>query len=160
MFERSRSQNSVERTRVPVILTMTNGDEMSGHVFVATGGRLSDYLNNGQPFVEFEPRDGGDIMLNKQSIASVAALSVPRADQLSRVNDAGSFDPHAVLGVDRGASPEALRIAYYALARAYHPDRFAGVDLPREMQAYANAMLARINTAYRQLAGAAAARVA
>jgi hypothetical protein len=156
MFERNRSQNTIERTRVPVILTLSNGDEMSGHMPVAIGARLSEFLNGGQSFVEFEPRDGGDMVLNKQSIRSVAALNAPRADQLSRANDTGAFDPYAVLGVEKGASQEAMRVAYYALARAYHPDRFSGLDLPREMQAYANAMLARINLAYRQLAGAAA----
>lgn len=155
MFERNRSQNSLERTRIAVVLTMIGGDELSGHMLVATGARLSDFLNNGQSFIDFESRDGGEMVLNKQAISAVAAVNAPRADQLSRTQDAGSFDPHAILGVEKGASPEALRVAYYALARAYHPDRFSGIDLPKEMQAYANAMLARINLAYRQLAGAA-----
>lgn len=155
MFERNRSQNSIQRSRVAVIVTLQNGLEQSGHVPVTMGARLADLLNGSQAFVEFSPRDGGDVLLNKQSIASIAALEVPRNDQLSRAQESRDLDPWQVLGVEKGAAPEALKSAYHRLARAYHPDRFAGLELPPEMLAYANAMLARINLAYRQLAGAA-----
>ena len=153
MFERNRSSNSIERNRTPVIVTLLGGEELSGYVRIAAGARLADLLNGASGFIEFEPRDGGDVLLNRNAIASIAMLAVPRSDQLSRVEQ-GSFDPYAVLGVERGASTEALKEAYRSLARIYHPDRFASADLPSEMQAYANAMLARINVAYRSLAGA------
>ena len=38
------------------------------------------------------------------------------------------------------------------MVRKYHPDRFAALDLPKEMTEYAAAMLVRINLAYEQLA--------
>jgi hypothetical protein len=155
MFERNRSQNSIQRSRVPVIVTLQSGLEQSGHVWVAVGARLADLLNGNHAFVEFSPRDGGDVLLNKQSIAQIAALEVPRNDQLARAQDTHDLDPWQVLGVEKGASAEMLKAAYHRLARAYHPDRLAGLELPGEMLTYANAMLARVNLAYRQLAGAA-----
>jgi hypothetical protein len=48
-------------------------------------------------------------------------------------------DPHAVLGLEPGASPEAVRRAYRALAKRFHPDR-AGEA--------AGEMMISINAAY------------
>lgn len=38
------------------------------------------------------------------------------------------MDPHAVLGLDPGASPEQVQRAYRALAKRFHPDRAGGND--------------------------------
>jgi len=80
---------------------------------------------------------------------------MPKASQMNhfrRENDR-AFDPHQVLGVEKGAGAEAIRTAYRALAKKYHPDRFQNMDLPREMLDYAAAMLVRINLAYEQIDG-------
>jgi DnaJ domain len=37
-------------------------------------------------------------------------------------------DPHAVLGLDPGASPEEVQRAYRALAKRFHPDRSGAAD--------------------------------
>jgi hypothetical protein len=39
------------------------------------------------------------------------------------MDDRGSRDPYAVLGVERGASPAELRRAWRRAARRHHPDR-------------------------------------
>lgn len=52
------------------------------------------------------------------------------------------MDPHAVLGVSPGASPEEVRRAYRALAKRFHPDR-AGQHSSR--------LMASINAAYEML---------
>lgn len=39
-----------------------------------------------------------------------------------------AMDPHAVLGLDPGASPEEVHRAYRALAKRFHPDRAGGAD--------------------------------
>lgn len=160
MFERNRSQNTAERERIAARLVLEGGERLSGHVFLPPGTRFADLLNNGHAFLEFETRDGDLRLINKQAVRWAAAIEVPRADQLARRgHDAGAFDPYAILGVDRDAGPEAIRIAYLGLARAYHPDRFAAVDLPKEMRAYVNAMQTRINLAYRELSGETADRM-
>ena len=63
----------------------------------------------------------------------------------------GKKDYYELLGVEKGAEAEAVRTAYLALAKKYHPDRFLAMDLPREMLDYAAAMLVRINLAYEQI---------
>lgn len=47
-----------------------------------------------------------------------------REECLGRLALSAGGDHYAVLGVDRTARREAVRNAYYALARRYHPDRF------------------------------------
>lgn len=45
-------------------------------------------------------------------------------------------DYYALFGVDRGASADAIRAAFHAFARRYHPDRHAGASaLVRERAA-------------------------
>jgi hypothetical protein len=49
------------------------------------------------------------------------------------------MDPHAVLGLDPGASPEEVHRAYRALAKRFHPDRASAGD---------GEMMISINAAY------------
>lgn len=55
-------------------------------------------------------------------------IPLTRAECLARLA-AASGDYYAVLGIDRGSGIEAIRDAYYALARRYHPDRFRSGEL-------------------------------
>jgi DnaJ like chaperone protein len=61
----------------------------------------------------------------------------------------GAPDPHAVLGVGRGASPAEIQAAYRKLVSDYHPDRVA--NLPREFQQVAHDKMTEINAAYAAL---------
>ncbi len=45
------------------------------------------------------------------------------AGRLTAVRQNAGVDPHAVLGLDPGASPEEVQRAYRALAKRFHPDR-------------------------------------
>ena len=149
MFEKSRSSNvAAERTRLAVRIGLTSGEELAGHLVVGCTTRLADALNGSGQFLEFEDFDGTRRCLNKAQVHVVRTVEVPRADQLAVRMPAGTFDPWQVLGVARDATPDTLRTAYLALARAYHPDRFQSVALPKEMADYAGAMLRRINLAY------------
>ena len=62
---------------------------------------------------------------------------------------AGPFDPHAVLGLSRGASREEIRRAYHDQLRQYHPDRVDG--LGEEIQKVAHARTLDIRRAYEEL---------
>jgi curved DNA-binding protein CbpA len=50
-----------------------------------------------------------------------------------------------------GASREEARQAYFRLAKDYHPDRYATVELPKEVRDYLAAMARRINAAHAAL---------
>jgi hypothetical protein len=45
------------------------------------------------------------------------------AGRLTAVRQNADVDPHAVLGLDPGASPEEVQRAYRTLAKRFHPDR-------------------------------------
>jgi restriction system protein len=64
--------------------------------------------------------------------------------------DTRSFDPYAVLGVSRNASPEEIRAAYHREMVNYHPDKVA--HLGKELQELAKTKTQQINRAYAELA--------
>ena len=66
-------------------------------------------------------------------------------DDYQRIMDANYFD---ALGVDRKSDSGLIRRAYYKLAKEYHPDRYLGSDLSREMSTKINEMFHYITQAY------------
>lgn len=58
-------------------------------------------------------------------------------------------DPYTVLGIERGAPPEAIKKAYRELAATYHPDKFA--HLGEDFQKTAEKRFKEIHEAYRTL---------
>ena len=146
MFERAHEN------RLSVIVTMADGEVLQGSVRLPLSNKLADAVNNPEPFLDFVTPTGERCFIAKHGVRKIEPFNAPRADHLDRhdVNDS-RFDPYQVLGVSKEAGPASIKQAYHQLARSYHPDRFAGLELPREMHDYATAMLARINLAYRQL---------
>ena len=71
------------------------------------------------------------------------------------VEEQGTEDPHAILGVGKDASLGVIREAYHRLVRESHPDLVIAQGLPPECIALATARVARINSAYDQLAKSA-----
>jgi DnaJ-domain-containing protein 1 len=61
------------------------------------------------------------------------------------------WDPHAVLGVASGATPDEVARAYREQMKRYHPDRVA--DMPREFQELAHQKAIEIQRAYTELGG-------
>jgi DnaJ like chaperone protein len=62
-------------------------------------------------------------------------------------------DPWAVLGVEPGADAAALRAAYHALVKRYHPDRAVAEGVPYEFIRVSELRMADINAAYDRLTG-------
>jgi hypothetical protein len=61
------------------------------------------------------------------------------------------FDVYEILGVSRSASDDAIRAAYRARMKEYHPDKVA--HLGEELQQLANEKPQQIQRAYRELDG-------
>jgi len=144
MFDRAHEN------RLSVIVTMTDGEILQGTVRLPLSNKLADAVNNPEPFLDFATPDGERCFIAKHGVKRIEPFNVPRVDHLDR-HDKTGFDPHQILDLPKNANAASVKQAYHRLARSYHPDRFAGPELPREMHDYATAMLARINLAYRQL---------
>lgn len=143
-----------ERGRIAVTVALVSGEILNGHMFVLGSSRLRDHINHADRFIEFEKRDGTITFLAKVMVGSITPLEIPRADQLQRkARDLAAFDPYTTLGIDRTAGPGEIRTAYWARARAYHPDKIAGLDMPKEVTDYMTASFMRIHAAYKELAG-------
>ena len=135
-------------------VTLRGGDTLKGRMFIPVSGNLGELLNGVNGFIEFEPYEGGVVYLAKGAIRHVTLTEVKQAQQLDQhLNKVDSFDPYGILGLARGAGRDAIRNAYHTLAKAYHPDRFAGIDLPPEVMEYVGAVSTRVNAAYAELEG-------
>lgn len=144
-----RRQNS---DQVQLLLTLVDGTRVRGTILQPRDKSLRELFSMPDTFIDFDSADAGPIVIAKASIASFRVHAMPIADQLdkkARVLD--KSDPHAILGVPVGASRDDIRSAYVALARTYHPDRFAATELPSEIADYIDTMARRINAAYAEL---------
>jgi preprotein translocase subunit Sec63 len=81
-------------------------------------------------------------------VLAVVVLRVVRA-LLRRPATPGGWDPHAILGVAQGASPEDITRAYREQLKRYHPDRVA--DLGPELQRVAHQKTVELQRAYAEL---------
>ncbi len=147
--------SSAQAQRSMAKLTLTDGKSLIVSVKLPLSGKLTDAFNSAEAFVDIITGDGTQQFINKSVIARVETMDPPKAglNQQRRSVDKSGFNPYAVLGIEKSASPEDIRAAYVALVKIYHPDRFTSLDIPQEMKNYAAAMQARINMAYQQLEG-------
>ena len=152
MFDRNRIDYTPEPGGIPVDIALADGTIAKGKLLVPLGKTLADVLNGPGSFIEFQPYGGERSYLAKAQLASVKPIDAPRAPNLgARLADPGGFDPYAVLGLAMGASRDEVRQAYFRLAKAYHPDRYATAELPAEVRDYLAAMARRINAAHAAL---------
>ena len=161
MFERTKVDNSQDVTVAAASIELDDGRRIAGRFLIARSKSLLEILNGAAQFVEFEPYDGEKEVIAKSSIRSLRMISVPTGRNPARIIAEGdSFDPHKILGLEKGASRADVRTAYHKLSKTYHPDRYANADLPNEVVTYLDAMVRRINAAYEVLSEQAAKREA
>ena len=150
MFQSSKT-NAI---RALVAITLADGRSDTAAVRLTLTSKLKEALNSTDAFLDVVNGAGKQYFVAKSSIASVELIEVPKASQMNlqrRNGDREQFDPYQVLGIETGADQDIIRQAYHAKVKAYHPDRFSALDLPKEMKDYAAAMLVRINLAYEQI---------
>ena len=154
MFERTRIDNMSQSRAVaiPAELTLDDKSVLKGDLMMPASRPVHEVLNGPGVFIEFRPYGKEPQLLSKSAIRGISFIKAQPAGRLSpAANEAENFDPYRTLGLQRGASHVEVHKAYVALAKTYHPDRFTGIDLPREMKDYAAAMVVRINLAYEQI---------
>ena len=147
-------ENGKHSARTLIALTFGDGRSETVSVRLGLTAKLNDALNNGDMFLDVMDAADKQYFVAKSSVTQVELVEVPKASQMNlqrRAADRERFDPWEVLGVVQGSDAETIHRAYLAKIRSYHPDRLAGLDLPKEMKDYATAMVVRINLAYEQI---------
>jgi hypothetical protein len=148
MFNRDKSAVGPQSVEI----TLEDGKTLKGKLVLPPGRSLPETLNGGAAFIEFEPFGGERTYLAKSSLRLVRPMNLPPQPTLATPSkEFNDFDPHSVLGVGADADKEQVRRAYLQLAKIYHPDRYATIDLPHEVREYLAAMARRINAAHEAL---------
>ena len=143
--------------RIPVRIEMLDGTRMDANLISPRALlKLFELINREEKFIDAEMPGGERIILAKTAIKTVKSRDIPKAKDLAElVEDKNGFDPHRVLQVEKTADAEAVRHAYLSMVREYHPDRFAAIGMPKEINDYLSVMLRRVNAAYDMLSNAA-----
>ena len=143
---------SRERKSVAVEIALDDGSAIVGNLVIDGSSSLFKVLAGSAAFLEIEPFDGKRRVFARSDLTSIKLLAGARpVDLAQRTSDLDGFDPFAILGVKPGQKWEDVRAAYLKRAKTYHPDRFASVDLPVEVDTYLTGMLKRVNRAYAAL---------
>jgi DnaJ domain len=141
--------------KVPAILEMMDGKRLSVMVVMPRAlVKMGEMLNRPNPFLEVETRNGDRLQIAKAALKTFKEIDLKKAQVAElKADKSAFFDPLKALGLQEGASEIDIRSAYLNLVRRYHPDRFAALNPPEEIETYLEAMLKRLNAAYEILCG-------
>ncbi len=112
---------------------------------------IEGIVQNMAPFLELLSMEGQRKFLAKHQIASVDPVESLRKPVLASLHDPRFVDAYNLMGLERGCSLEQAKEAYHRLAKLYHPDSFAGRELPPEVLRYLTDMFRQINTAFAEV---------
>lgn len=148
MFERNPVDTRAE-VLLAVEITLADASKLAGRAVLAKGRAVHKLLEGDEAFLYVEGFDGEGTFVPKADIRGVKVINPgrPTGTHLS-VPDARAFDPYRSLGLSRGATFADIREAYLRLSKLYHPDSYAGVTLPKEVQIYLESMAKAVNAAY------------
>jgi hypothetical protein len=151
MFERNPVDNRAE-TLIAVEITLADGRVIAGRAVLGPGKGVHKLLERDEAFLYIDAFDGEGTFVPKAEIKGLKVLNSGRQQALMlTIPDARNFDPYRILGLEKTAAFEAVRDAYHRLSKLYHPDRYAGVELPPEVAAYLEAKAKSVNAAFRAL---------
>ncbi len=144
---------------IAVEILMQDGDVLKGQLYSSLASSLVELMNGDRAFLEFETYDGELFVIAKAAVRHVKPVNIPAARELEQsAKQMERFDPFAILGVTREASADTVREAYRDMVKLYHPDRYAGMELPREVLNYMASASQRINAAFKTVAAFVAER--
>ncbi len=153
-------QTTYERPRksVHVRLVIAGREPIEGDLVILKDDTIIRALNGEEQFLIFETNGRERQYVSKAAIHSITEIEVLDASRKPSPQEDGrlaerfaSTDPHLLLGIRPGATHEEIRQAYHALVREFHSDRLAPLGLHRELTAYAEEVLKRVNMAYNSL---------
>ena len=150
VFERNPIDN-LNATAIAVEVTLADGTIMHGRAALDRGRSVHHLLGGDDAFLYLERADGDADFLPKSEIKGLKIIRPVVPQPLRQPSPTSQFDPARVLGVPDDAPWNDVRAAYHRLLKAYHPDKFAGVDLPPEVAAYIDAKAKQINQAFRMI---------
>jgi DnaJ domain len=151
MFERNRVDNRAD-TLIAVEVALADGGTVAGRAVLAPGKGVHKLLEGDENFIYLDVFDGDGRFIAKADIRGLKVLTSIKSQNVAlQIPDARHFEPYRVLGIEKGASFDDIRDAYHRLSKVYHPDRYAGVELPREVRAYIEGMSKNVNAAFHAL---------
>ena len=160
------------RLKLPVILTLTDGRELTVDMIVNLGGAMDRTMNNEASYILIGEADGSERLLAKNAILEVAdakkarpkAAAMPAAAINTATQETGTErqvqapsmvpqlpNPHQVLGIDPTASLDDIRNTFTHLAQIYNPDRIAAMGLPQDVIEFCQTRYHQISEAYAKL---------
>ncbi|GEQ96800.1 hypothetical protein JCM17844_04370 [Iodidimonas gelatinilytica] len=75
--QEARQRKSISKAAMDVELVLADGSQLSGHVFLGRGERVSDLLNDDKLFLPFRVENGELLLIAKSSIALCKPLDRP-----------------------------------------------------------------------------------
>ncbi len=126
------SDELIQRVKIDVNVTLTDGGELRGSFFTSPQQRLIDLLNDSRAYLPFELADNSVKILNKTVIGSITPVQQDdaerREEQLAKWQSTfakASMEPdeaHKVLGLQPGATEKDIQEARKRLLASVHPD--------------------------------------
>jgi len=148
MFERNRVDNRAE-TLIAVEIALADGSAIAGRAVLAPGKGVHKLLDGDEGFIYIDTFDGEGRFVPKGEIRGLKVITSIKSQTVALpIPDARNFEPYRVLGLEKGASFDEIRDAYHRLSKLYHPDRYASIELPREVKVYLEAMAKNVNAAF------------